>query len=149
MSEFIENNPEEKNISLGISIPEDEYEITFSRSSGPGGQKVNKSATKATLRWNLWQSSLSDEQKSQLRERLAKRLTKEGDLILFDQSERSQVRNRENVIQRLNEIIDQALIPEKERIPTRPSRGIKERRLREKKIIGEKKELRKPPEVEY
>ena len=124
-----------------VKIPENEIEIKFIRSSGPGGQNVNRRATKVQLRWNLNQSQiLNEEQKERIRKRLP--ITKEEDLILESEETRYQARNKEIVIQRLNKLINQALKKRKKRVPTRPSRAARERRLKEKKQISEKKKLR-------
>ena len=124
-----------------VKIPEKEIEIKFIRSSGPGGQNVNRRATKVQLRWNLNQSQvLNEEQKENIRKRLS--ITKEEDLILESEETRYQARNKEIVIQRLNKLINQALKKRKKRIPTRPSRAARERRLKEKKRTSEKKKLR-------
>jgi len=137
----MEYNPEREKFSE-ISIPETEFTIWSARSSGPGGQKVNKTATQAFLRWNLEKSSLPEEQKRILAEKL--KLTKNKELILSSQERRSFFQNKQRVIEKLHQIINNALIPEKERIPTQPSRRIKEKRLEEKRKLSKKKELRKP-----
>lgn len=125
-------------------IPESEYRIDFARSSGPGGQKVNKTSSKAVLHWNVDASSvLSDEEKAIVRERLANRINKEGELVLDSDRLRSQFRNRTDVVDLLNRLINEVLTPQAERIPTRPSRASKERRLDEKKKQAQKKRLRR------
>lgn len=127
-----------------ITIPEKELEITFSRSGGKGGQNVNKVETKATLRWDVYNSqALTPEQKHLLLHKLHSRITEKGDLILWSQSERSQAQNKEVVIARLNHLVNDALIPQKARIKTKPTRSSQERRLESKKHISEKKKLRK------
>jgi len=124
-----------------VKIPENEIEIKFIRSSGPGGQNVNRRATKVQLRWNLNQSQvLNEEEKENIRKQLS--ITKEEDLILESEETRYQARNKEIVIQRLNKLINQALKKRKKRIPTKPSRAARERRLKEKKRASEKKKLR-------
>jgi ribosome-associated protein len=126
-----------------ITIPEKELEITFSRSGGKGGQNVNKVETKATLRWDVYNSQiLSPEQKYLILHKLHSRITEKGDLILWSQSERSQAQNKVAVISRLNDLINQALIPVKARIKTKPTRSSKEKRLESKKRISQKKQLR-------
>lgn len=126
-------------------------EIVFSasRSSGPGGQNVNKVSTKVELRFNIPNSNLlSDSEKEILLEKLKNKVNKEGDLILVSQEERSQIKNKEKVLQKFYELINEALTPPKKRKPTKPSKASKKKRLEEKKIIAEKKSQRKKPEIE-
>lgn len=128
---------------MKITIPENELEIKFVRSSGPGGQKVNKTATKAQLRWNIDKSQvLTEEQKERLRQSSIIRVTKEGDVFLESEKTRSQPQNKKIVIQRLNALINQALKKKKKRIPTKPSKAARERRLEEKRRISEIKKSR-------
>jgi len=125
------------------SIPEDEIEFQFSRSSGKGGQNVNKVETKAEIRFNIDQSkAFSDEEKEKIKKSLANRINKEGDLIVVSEEERSQLDNRRIALEKLNEMIKEALKSEEERIPTKVKETIRERRLKEKKIISKKKKLR-------
>ncbi|NQV00137.1 MAG: aminoacyl-tRNA hydrolase [Parcubacteria group bacterium] len=127
-----------------IIIPENEYNLTFSRSSSKGGQNVDKVSTKVTLRWNVNNSTaLNESQKRQIFENLGNKIDKESNLILYSQSERHQFRNREEVIEKFNELINKALKPLKKRVPTKPTRGSVNRRLKEKKERSEKKKLRK------
>lgn len=124
-----------------IKIPDNEIKIKFIRSSGPGGQNVNRRATKAQLRWNINSSNvLTDEQKKLLRKRLL--LTNEGDIIIESDKTRYQARNKELVIIRLNNLINRALRKKKKRISTKPSKAAKEKRLNEKRRQSEKKKFR-------
>ncbi|MBU1349002.1 aminoacyl-tRNA hydrolase [Patescibacteria group bacterium] len=126
------------------TIPEAEMDITFARSSGPGGQKVNKTSSKAVVRWNVDASpSFSDEEKERLREKLKNRITKDGDIVIACMQERSQLQNRITAVTTLRKVVFAALEQEKERIGTKPSRGAKERRLQEKKQRGEAKRGRR------
>ncbi len=124
-------------------IPEKEISESFSRSSGKGGQNVNKVSTKVELRWNVDVSAaFSEEEKDKIKKALTNRISKTGDLIITVQDERSQIQNRERAMEKLNKLVEEALTPEKERVPTKPTIGSKERRLGEKKRQGEKKKFR-------
>lgn len=125
-------------------IPESELNIEFVRSSGPGGQNVNKTSTKAQLHWPVWASlAFSDDDKRLIANRLERYLTSDGALALSASSQRGQLQNRQAVIDRLQRLVNHALLPRKPRLPTRPTRASKERRLASKKILSEKKALRK------
>ena len=128
---------------MKIKIPEWELEFRADRASGPGGQNVNKTATKITVWFNVVQSkSLSDEQKKIVKQKLANHINKEGEIVISEQSSRSQWTNRVNVIRRLNEMVNDVLIPEKERRETKTPRREKEKRLTEKKKHAEIKKGR-------
>ena len=121
-----------------------ELTFTASRSSGPGGQNVNKLSTKVELRFNVLQSTiLSEEEKDILQTKLHSKMTSEGEIIVVSQSERSQLKNKEKALDRFYKLLAKALLPVKKRKTTRPSRAIKEKRLEEKRIQSEKKERRK------
>jgi len=120
-------------------------ELTYltSRSSGPGGQHVNKTESKVELRWNLDKSNaLSEEKKEVLRKRLGKKLSTEGELIMYSQETRSQLKNKEIVTNRFLELIERMLRPRKRRISTKPRRSAVEKRLKDKKENSEKKRRR-------
>jgi len=126
-----------------IRIPENELEIKFVRSSGPGGQNVNRRATKVQLRWNIEKSKiLTQEQKEQLQQSPFIQLTINDEIIVESQEERFQERNKEIAIQKLNQLVNKALKKKKKRIPTKPSRAAKEKRLKEKKRKSEIKKSR-------
>ncbi|HWH33610.1 MAG TPA: alternative ribosome rescue aminoacyl-tRNA hydrolase ArfB [Egibacteraceae bacterium] len=135
-------------ISRTLSIPQEEIELSFARSGGPGGQHVNTSATKVELRFDVARSpSLSDEQRRLLLERLSSRLTNDGVLVLHAGGHRSQTRNREAAVERFAGLLREGLKKRRPRTPTRPSRASKQRRLDEKKQHGEKKRLRRAPDA--
>jgi ribosome-associated protein len=123
-----------------------ELHFSASRSSGPGGQNVNKVNTKVELRFHVASSSLlSDDEKTLLMEKLVKKINSEGELILVSQAERSQLQNKEKVIEKFYVILTRALKPRKKRKPTKPSPALKEERLEAKRKQAEKKERRKSP----
>jgi len=126
-----------------IIIPEQEYEISATRSSGPGGQHVNKVSTAIRLQFDINQSSLSPEQKSRLREFADKRIGKTGIITLKVEKYRTQLRNKAEAIERLQELVTKALKKPKKRIPTKPSKAVKKRILEKKKRRGKTKSLRK------
>ena len=107
---------------------------------------MNKVSTKAILRWNVRESQvLSAEQKEAVARYapLANRLNQEGEVVLYDQSERSQKQNEASAIQKLNRFVNEALAPRAERIATPIPRSAREERIRDKKAIAEKKTARK------
>lgn len=124
-------------------------ELTFkaTRSSGAGGQHVNKTSSRVELYWSLEASTaFAFEEKERLRERLSHRLTKEGVLQLASQQGRSQHRNKQDVIKRFFSLLEVAVIPPTIRKKKRPSRIQKLKRLTLKKQQAEKKAQRKKPE---
>jgi ribosome-associated protein len=133
-------------ISPQIRIPDGEFEWTFVRSGGPGGQNVNKVASKAVLRWHLAASpSLPEDVKTRLRTLQRRRITGEGDLILSSQRYRDQGRNVEDCLEKLRQMVLQAAVVPRPRKPTRPSRGSREARLKDKRRRSTTKAGRRPP----
>src|SRR5680860_354014 len=125
-------------LPYGVSVPETELELRAARSGGPGGQSVNTTDSKVELRWDVATSSaLNTIQRNRLLDRLSSRLTQDGVLILTGSEHKSQHRNREAVMSRFESIVGEALEPPRQRRRTRPTRGSKERRLRQKKHRGE------------
>jgi ribosome-associated protein len=122
---------------------EHELEEKFVTAGGPGGQNVNKVATAVQIRWNVKTShAFDDEQKWMIRRALASRINDEGELVLFVQTHRSQVRNREEARERLVELIEKALVKPKKRVATKPSRAQKQKRLEGKAKRSEVKRNR-------
>jgi ribosome-associated protein len=131
-------------INEETQIPLAEIGFRFSGSSGPGGQHVNKTATKVTLLFDVAQSpSLSDEQRGRLLEKLANRIDSEGVLHIHAQASRSQFKNRELALARLQTLLAQALRPPKPRKKTKPGRAAVEKRLVSKRKQSEKKQGRR------
>lgn len=121
-----------------------EIQMYTSRSSGPGGQHANKVESRVELHWNMEESeSLTDEEKNNLREKIGRRLTEEGVLILVSQNSRSQLQNRDDVKERFLELIRNGIVAPKKRVKTKPSKGAVERRLKAKKAHSEKKKRRR------
>ena len=121
-----------------------ELKFRTSRSSGPGGQHVNKAESRVELLWRPGESKcLNQDQKILIQARLRNRISEEGLLIMASEKYRSQHRNREELIERFVNLILTSLIPVKKRKPTKPTRASMEKRIREKKIRGEIKRSRK------
>lgn len=130
-------------ITNNLAIDENEIRFTFTTSPGPGGQNVNKVATRANLSWNLADSpSLSDAHRARLLHELANRLDSTGSIKISSSKYRSQSQNKQDAIDRLVAMLAAALKPKKKRRPTKPSKGSKERRLKEKRIRSERKSNR-------
>jgi ribosome-associated protein len=127
-----------------LKVPLREFEFLYSRSSGPGGQHVNKVASRVQLVWDLEGSkSLPKAVKARFRERFGNRLTKDGRLVLASSRYRDQGRNLADCLEKLRALLLEVARPPKVRKKTRPTRGSVERRLREKKAQAEKKRRRK------
>ncbi len=136
-------------INEQVRIPWSELGFRFSRGSGPGGQHVNRSETQVELVFDLAGSpSLTEEQKARALAALAQHVDSRGVLHLVSQSSRSQWRNRQEVIERFQTLLRNALRPRKRRIPTRPSPEARRRRLEEKRRRSEIKRLRRRPDYE-
>ena len=131
-------------ISENVEIPMSEIEISFTRSGGPGGQHVNKTATQVELSFDLMASSaFTEEDKRWLATRLASRLDSAGVLRVTSQESRSQLQNRKRAYGKLAELLSHALRRPKRRRPTRPTKASKERRLESKKKRSDVKQGRR------
>jgi ribosome-associated protein len=120
-------------IRPGLRIPAGELVEQASRSSGPGGQHVNKASTRVSLRWCVRESSvLTPGQRSRLLRRLGTRLTRTGELVVHADGSRSRSRNREAARARIRELVLAALAVPKARVATKPTRSSRERTLAEK-----------------
>ena len=125
-----------------------ELQFKAVRSSGAGGQNVNKVASKVELTFSLEDSlGLSDEEKYLLKQTIASRLTKDNFLLLQCDESRSQHKNKTLVIERFFKVIEEGLVVQKKRKPTKVPKQVKIKRLKTKRIASEKKANRKPPEI--
>jgi ribosome-associated protein len=130
-------------INHRIAIPASELNFTFVRSSGPGGQNVNKVNSKAQLRWSVTGSAgLPEDVRVRVLAKYRQRINDRGELILVSQRYRDQGRNMGDCLTKLREMIAVVAVPPKRRKKTVPSRGAKESRLRDKREKSEKKRRR-------
>jgi ribosome-associated protein len=117
-------------VTPGILLDESEFDFSFVRASGPGGQNVNKVATAVQLRFDVRRSpSLPDDVRRRLERLAGRRLTQEGIMVISAQRFRSQERNRQDAVDRLVALIQEAAIPSVPRQPTKPSAAARQRRL--------------------
>ena len=127
-------------VNESLSIPRAELDVRVSRSSGAGGQHVNKTSSRVEIFWNILGSrALTEEQRSRLREKLSSRLTTEGSIRVVASDMRSQSRNRDLAEERLADLVRRALVIPRKRKPTKPTRAAKEARLDSKKRHSKKK----------
>ena len=130
-------------VKPGLEIPDADLEVAFVRSSGPGGQNVNKVASAVQLRFAMGRNTtLRDEVKTRLRALAGQRVTDAGDLLIVARESRSQEQNRRLAEERLLALVRRALIAPKKRHATKPTRASKERRLETKSRTQKNKRLR-------
>ncbi len=131
-----------------LGIPLREFSFQFSRSSGAGGQHVNKVNTRVTLRWKVATSpSLPEAVRERFVARFGRRVTRDGELVLHSQRFRDQGRNVADVLERLRGMLAEVATPGRPRKPTRPTRAAQERRLQDKRAQKERKARRRRPRV--
>jgi ribosome-associated protein len=129
-----------------VEIPDAELSLSFVRSSGPGGQNVNKVASAVQLRFDLAHSAaLTPAVKARLRALSGRRLTADGALLIIARNHRTQEHNRREAEARLADLVRRALIAPKRRVATRPTRAARERRLEHKALQGRAKRMRSKP----
>jgi ribosome-associated protein len=131
-------------VNSSIRIPAAEFEITFARSSGPGGQNVNKVNSKAVLRWSVRNSSaLPEAVRQRFLQKYAARLTNDGDILLTSQRYRDAPRNSQDCLDKLRVMLLAVAIPPKRRRATRPTKGSVQRRLNAKRKQSASKQSRR------
>jgi ribosome-associated protein len=127
----------------GVAICEAELDVSYVRSSGPGGQNVNKTSTKAVVRWNVRSApNLRDDVKARFLSRFASRITIGGDVLVTSDRYRDQPRNLEDCLAKLRAMLEEVAVAPTKRKATRPGRAARERRITSKKNRGTTKSLR-------
>jgi ribosome-associated protein len=133
-------------LAPGVRIRDDELQFVATRSGGPGGQNVNKVASRVELWWDVARSpSLDESRRQRLLAALANRIDGSGRVRIVAARERSQARNRVLALERLQRLVQDALRPRRPRRPTRPTAGSRRRRLASKRSRAEIKKQRRPP----
>ncbi len=137
-------------ISQSVEIPDEEFEISFARSGGPGGQNVNKVNSKAIMRWNVTASpSLPFGVRNRFLTKFANRLTADGSILITSQKTRDQAKNLEDCREKLKEMILSVLNPPTIRRATKPSLAAVKKQRETKKINSSKKQMRRDPRGDY
>ncbi|MFO0978824.1 MAG: alternative ribosome rescue aminoacyl-tRNA hydrolase ArfB [Planctomycetaceae bacterium] len=129
-----------------IQIPDSEFTFTFTRSSGPGGQNVNKVNSRAVLVWDVTHSpSIPEDVRERFLARYSRRISKDGTLQVTSQRYRDQGRNVEDCRLKVSELVESVRLPPVQRKETKPSRGANQRRLVEKRVRSDRKQNRRRP----
>jgi ribosome-associated protein len=143
------SGPDELVISDAVRIPFSEFVFVASRSGGPGGQNVNKVNSRIQLRWNPGASpSIAPDVAERFVKLAGKRMTKDGEILITAQEHRDAPKNKADSLERLAELLRAALVKPRVRKASKPSRGSKERRLKEKRFRSETKQGRRKPASE-
>jgi ribosome-associated protein len=130
-------------VNSRITIPDDELRFSYVRSSGPGGQNVNKVNSKAVLRWSVAaNASVPEDVRGRFVAKYQARLTVDGEIIVTSDRYRDQGRNTEDCREKLRELLLAVAVPPKKRRPTKPTKGARERRLKSKSEQSAKKQSR-------
>lgn len=133
-----------------MRIKEKDVSFKAVRAGGPGGQNVNRRATKIQARVSIESLSLSEEEKKRLRDNIPPSyITKEGDIVVVNEEGRTQKENKSRALEIINRLVEEALKEAPERLPTKPKPSAKERRLKEKKKRSEKKKRRSKKTLDY
>ena len=136
-------------VNSRIRIPMSEFSFSYMRSSGPGGQNVNKVSTKVRLRWGVLESpSLPRTVKERFSTKYGRRMTAQGEILITSQRTRDRSRNVDDCLKKLREMLSEAAVVPKPRKKTKPSRASREKRLQQKREQAAKKQRRRRPMIE-
>ncbi len=134
------------NLPRGIEVPFSAVQVETSRAGGPGGQHVNRTESRVTLRFDLANSPcIPDHERAAMKQRLGSRLTSQGELLVSAQAHRERRRNLEDAWKRLESLLRFALERPRRRVKTRPTRSSVERRLQKKRAHSDRKRMRRRP----
>jgi ribosome-associated protein len=133
-----------------LTIPDSEFEFSYARSGGPGGQNVNKVNSKAILRWSVELSpSISEPLRARLKTKYSSRLTEDGYFVVVSQRYRDQKMNVDDCLEKLAAMISTVINPPTPRRPTKPTKASKLKRIQTKQVVSGKKQSRQKPSLDY